>query len=275
MPYFTTSDGLHIHYTDTGNGKPLLCLAGLTRNNRDFSFFSPHATDLRVIAMDCRGRGSSDFDPDYRNYAVPRETQDVIELLDHLGLEHVNILGTSRGGLIAMTLAAIRPERLNGVILNDVGPVIEPSGIERIMDYVGKAPVSKTLDQAALSLKQAMEPQFAGVPVNVWRQQAAFQYKETATGLQLRYDPALRTALQEQIEVGLPPDLWPLFDGLKNIPTGVIRGANSDLLSPRTLAEMHRRHPGLVSAEVPDRGHVPFLDEPQSITVIRKILDLT
>lgn len=274
MPQFTTSDGVRLTYEDTGSGKPLLCLAGLTRNSRDFSFFTPHANGLRVITMDYRGRGDSDFDPDYRNYSVPREAQDVIELLDHLKLDRVSILGTSRGGLIAMTLAAIRPERLSAVILNDVGPVIEPSAIGRIMNYVGKAPASTTLEQAAFALKQAMDPQFPGVSIETWRQQAAFQYEETGTGLRLRYDPALRTALQEQIAAGPPADLWPLFEALNPLPTGVIRGANSDLLSAETLAEMHQRHAGLISAEVPDRGHVPFLDEPQSITVIRKVLDL-
>ncbi|WP_170440501.1 alpha/beta fold hydrolase [Ruegeria arenilitoris] len=274
MPQFTTSDGLRLAYEDTGSGKPLLCLAGLTRNSRDFSFFAPHANGLRVITMDYRGRGDSDFDPDYRNYSVPREAQDVIELLDHLKLDRVSILGTSRGGLIAMTLAAICPERLSAVILNDVGPVIEPSAIGRIMDYVGKAPAATTLEQAAFALKQAMDPQFPGVSIETWRKQAAFQYEETGTGLRLRYDPALRTALQEQIAAGPPADLWPLFEALNPLPTGVIRGANSDLLSAETLAEMHRRHAGLISAEVPDRGHVPFLDEPQSITVIRKVLDL-
>ncbi|WP_170420212.1 alpha/beta fold hydrolase [Ruegeria arenilitoris] len=274
MPQFTTSDGLRLTYEETGSGKPLLCLAGLTRNSRDFSFFAPHANGLRVITMDYRGRGDSDFDPDYRNYSVPREAQDVIELLDHLKLDRVSILGTSRGGLIAMTLAAICPERLSAVILNDVGPVIEPSAIGRIMDYVGKVPVATTLEQAAFALKQAMDPQFPGVSIEIWRKQAAFQYEETGTGLRLRYDPALRTALQEQIAAGPPADLWPLFAALNPLPIGVIRGANSDLLSANTLAAMHRRHAGLISAEVPDRGHVPFLDEPQSITVIRKVLDL-
>lgn len=275
MPRFKTSDGLNIHYKDTGTGKPLLCLAGLTRNSRDFSFLYPHVPDLRVIAMDYRGRGYSDFDPNYSNYTVLNEMQDVIALLDHLGLEKVCILGTSRGGLIAMALAASQSGRLSGVILNDVGPVVEPAGIARILDYVGKTPVSKTLDQAAIALKQAMEPHFPDVPLKLWRQQAEFQFEESSEGLRLRYDPALRTALLEQIETGPAPELWPLFDALKGIPTGVIRGANSDVLSRETLDEMHRHHPGLVSVEVPDRGHVPFLDEPQSVAIIRKILDLT
>ncbi len=273
MAFFTTSDGLRIFFEDTGAGTPLLCLAGLTRNSLDFSFFAPHATDLRLITMDYRGRGQSDHDPDFTNYNILREAQDVIELLDHLALEKVTLLGTSRGGLVAMALAAGHGNRLAGVILNDVGPVIEPAGIVKIMDYVGKAPTATTYDEAATALQHFMEPQFPGVPLDIWRQQAEFQYAQTPTGLTLRYDPALHDALLAQAASGETPDLWPLFDALRAIPTGVIRGQNSDLLSAATVHEMHDHHPGLISAEVPDRGHVPFLNEPQSLTVIRKVLD--
>ncbi|MCG6559879.1 alpha/beta hydrolase [Ruegeria sp. 1NDH52C] len=273
MASFTTSDGLRLFYEDEGTGQPLLCLAGLTRCSRDFEFLRPHVTDLRLIRLDYRGRGQSDYDPDYRNYNVLREAHDAIELLDHLALDRVSVLGTSRGGMIAMALAASHPDRLAGVILNDVGPVIEPAGIARIMDYVGKKPVSKTHDQAALALKQAMEPQFPGVPLSVWRKQAEIQYAATDQGLALRYDDGLHKALLDQAATGAIPDLWLFFDALRDIPTAVLRGANSDILGAGTVAEMHRRHPGLISAEVPDRGHVPFLDEPQSLDLIRRILE--
>ena len=273
MAEFTTSDGIRIYFEETGTGTPLLCLAGLTRNTRDFSFLAPHVTDLRLITMDYRGRGQSAYDPDYMNYNIFREGQDAIELLDHLGLSKATILGTSRGGLIAMALAANHPERLSGVILNDVGPVIEPAGIAKIMTYVGVQPASKTFDEAAQALKHLMEPQFPGVPLKVWRQQAEFQFDEQADGLTLRYDPALRTALIEQAAAGTAPDLWAFFEALRGIPSGAIRGATSDLLSADTLTEMHARHPKLISTEVPDRGHVPFLNEPQSLDVICKVLN--
>ncbi|KIC43653.1 hydrolase [Ruegeria sp. ANG-S4] len=273
MAFFNTSDGLRIHFEETGSGAALLCLAGLTRNSKDFSYFAPHATDLRLITMDYRGRGQSDYDPDYMNYNVLREAHDVVELLDHLELEKVTILGTSRGGLIAMALAASNPERLAGVVLNDVGPVIEAAGIAKIMDYVGKRPAAKTYDEAATALKQIMEPQFPGVSLDVWRRQAEIQFEQTDDGLKLRYDEALRKALLEQAASGATPDLWLFFEALRDIPTGVIRGANSDVLGAATVEEMHARHPGLISAEVPDRGHVPFLNEPQSLDIIRKILD--
>ncbi|WP_170416910.1 alpha/beta fold hydrolase [Ruegeria atlantica] len=272
MAFFTTSDERRIYFEDIGSGTPVLCLAGLTRNCRDFLFLAPHLSDMRMIAMDYRGRGRSDYDPDYMNYNIPRESQDVIELLDHLGLDRVNVIGTSRGGLIAMVLAASHPERLLSVVLNDVGPVLEPSGIAKIMGYVGKQPVSKTYDLAARALQHVMEPQFPGVSLARWQQQAEVQFNETRDGLTLCYDPALRTALLEQAAAGPAPDLWPLFEALRDIPTGLIRGKNSDVLGKDTLTEMHNRHPDLMSAEIPDRGHPPFLDEPQSIELIRKVL---
>ncbi|KUJ78691.1 alpha/beta fold hydrolase [Ruegeria profundi] len=272
MAFFTTSDDRRLFYSDTGAGTPLLCLAGLTRCSRDFSFLAPHVTDLRMITMDYRGRGQSDRDPDFMNYNIFRESHDVIELLDHLGVERVVVLGTSRGGLIAMALAASHPERLSAVILNDVGPVIEPVGIAKIMDYVGKQPASSTYDEAAKALQHGMAQHFPGVSLERWRQQAEIQYEQTETGLVLRYDPALRTALLDQAAAGAMPDMWMFFDALRDIPTGVIRGANSDVLGKNTLDEMHRRHPGLISADIPDRGHVPFLDEPQSLDLIRKVI---
>ncbi len=275
MAFFTTSDGKRLYFEDTGSGQPLLCLAGLTRNSRDFSFLAPHISDLRMITMDYRGRGQSDHDPDFMNYNILREGLDVIELLDHLGLKKVSILGTSRGGLIAMALAASHPERLSGVILNDVGPVIEAEGIAKIMDYVGKQPVAKTYDEAAETLQKIMDSRFPGVPLTIWRQQVEHQYLQSETGLDLRYDSALREALIQQAAAGLPPDLWPLFDALRDISTGVIRGANSDVFGAATLGEMQSRHPDLIWAEIADRGHVPFLDEPASLDVIRKTLDAT
>ncbi|MCG7518614.1 alpha/beta fold hydrolase [Ruegeria sp. Ofav3-42] len=275
MAFFTTSDDRRIYFEDTGAGKPVLCLAGLTRNSRDFSFLAPHLIDMRMIAMDYRGRGQSDHDPDYMNYNVNRESHDAIELLDHLGLDRVNVIGTSRGGLIAMALAASHPDRLSSVVLNDVGPVLDPSGIIKIMEYVGKPPVSGTYDQAAQALQHVMEPHFPGVPLERWRQQAEIQFEETSDGLALRYDPALRTALLEQATAGGTPDLWMFFEALQGIPTGVVRGANSDVLGKDTLTEMHNRHPGLISAEIPDRGHAPFLDEPQSLELIHKVLNAT
>ena len=139
MARFTTSDGLSLHYTDAGDGPPILCLAGLTRNSADFSFLAPHLSGYRLICMDYRGRGQSDHAPDFMTYNILREGRDAIELMDHLGLDRVTLIGTSRGGLIAMALAHAHPGRLSGVVLNDIGPEVAAEGIARIMDYVGRA----------------------------------------------------------------------------------------------------------------------------------------
>ena len=273
MPHFTTSDGLRLAYEDTGTGTPVLCLSGLTRNMRDFDFLAPFLSGYRMIAMDYRGRGQSDHDPNHANYAVPREALDAVELLDHLGVERCHVIGTSRGGLIAMVLAATVPHRLAGVVLNDVGPVVDPGGIARIMEYVGKPPAAPDLDAAAVRLEASMRAEFPGVSLERWRRMVGNFYEETGGGLALRYDPALRQALLDQAAAGPIPDLWPLFEALKDVPTGVVRGANSDVLTAETLAEMARRREGLVLGVVPDRGHAPFLDEPEALTVIRAVLE--
>ena len=150
MPFFETSDKLRVHYTDEGAGVPILCLPGLTRTTADFDYVTPHLTDVRLIKLDYRGRGKSEWDKNWRNYNLVRESQDVIELLDHLGLEKVAVLGTSRGGLLAMGLALGAKDRLAGVALNDIGPVIEPEGLNYIMGYLGRRPGAKT-DPAGLN----------------------------------------------------------------------------------------------------------------------------
>lgn len=272
--FFTTSDGLRLAYDDRGEGLPLLCLAGLTRNMGDFEpLLGPLAGECRLIRMDYRGRGQSDRDPEVSHYNILREGEDAVELLDHLGLGKAAVLGTSRGGLIAMALGATRIERLSGVILNDSGPVISAQGLARIIDYVGRRPAPLTLDAMAEATAKNMAPGFPGLTAADWRRHVAHWYDERpGGGLDLRYDPGLRDALLAQAQGGALPDLWPFFDALAPLPVAVIRGANSDILSAETFAEMGRRHPGLMRAEVPDRGHVPFLDEPESLALIRTFL---
>lgn len=274
MAVFTTSDGLTLHYEDDGTGRPVLCLAGLTRNSTDFTYLAPHLTQTRLIRLDYRGRGQSDYDPTFMNYNILREGQDAIELLDHLRLDKVVIIGTSRGGLIAMALSLSHPQRLSGVVLNDIGPEVAATGLERIMDYVGKEPPFADLDTAAQALMAGHATDFPGAPLSRWREQAEFMWHEKpGGGVGLRYDANLRDALIGQAGVGEAPDLWQLFDGLANIPLAVIRGANSDLLSAETLEKMQARHPNLIATTVPDRGHVPFLDESQALQAITQLLE--
>lgn len=269
MPKFTTSDGLSLHYTDEGSGQPVLCLAGLTRDGRDFDYLAPHLPGVRLIRLDYRGRGASDWG-DPGTYTIPTEGRDALELLDHLRLERAAVLGTSRGGLIAMVLAASAKDRLTGVALNDIGPEIADTGLRVIEGYLGRNPSWKTLDEAVAKRAAAM-PAFEGVPESRWREEVEKFYRETPEGLVITYDPRLREAVLGGGAQPMP-DLWPLFDALGGLPLCTIRGANSDLLSEATFAEMQRRRPDMIAAEVPGRGHVPFLDEPEAVDALSRWL---
>lgn len=262
---FITSDRLRLVYDDEGEGAPLLCLAGLTRSALDFEYVLPHLTGARVIRLDYRGRGRSEYG-DPASYTVAIEARDVIELLDHLGLEKAAVLGTSRGGLIAMVLAVAAKDRLAGVCLNDIGPEIAPEGLQVICDYIGVEPDEKTLAEAA-AMRAKLQPGFTGVPESRWAEEVAHNYVETDTGLELRYDPRLRENVLAAADAPAP-DLWPMFDALSGLPLALIRGENSNLLTRATAAEMRRRRPDMIYAEVPGRGHVPFLDEPEALAAI-------
>lgn len=270
VDYFTANDGARLAYCDQGTGLPVLCLAGLTRNMGDFDYVAPHLAGVRLIRMDYRGRGQSDR-TGAATYTVPQEGKDALDLLDHLGVAQAAVLGTSRGGLIGMLLAAVAHDRLLGLCLNDVGPVIERVGLERIFDYVGRHPTAASHTALAERLPAAM-PGFANVPEGRWLADAQRHHEETPDGLRIRYDPALREAFLGAFE-GESPDLWPLWDATAGLPVALIRGANSDLLSPEVAAEMIRRRPDTIFAIVPDRAHVPWLDEPESLAAINAWLD--
>lgn len=270
---FETGDGIGLAWEDAGEGLPLLCLPGLTRNARDFDDLAAIRGDrYRLVRLTLRGRGGSDHDPDWRNYTVAVEAQDVLAFLDDRRLARVVVVGTSRGGLIAMLLAAMAPERLAGVFLNDVGPVLESAGLERIMSYLGIAPKARTMDDLALALRATMGEAFPGLPPERWQLLARRWFDEGLDGApRLNYDPRLRDAV-EAASAQPAPDMWPLFDALAGIPVAVVRGANSDLLSRETVAEMRARRPDLVAVEVPDRGHVPFLDEPEAVAALDELV---
>ncbi|WP_050526790.1 alpha/beta fold hydrolase [Pseudorhodobacter aquimaris] len=268
--FFTTSDGTRIAYRDEGTGTPLLCLSGLTRTMHDFDYMLPHLPPCRLIRMDYRGRGQSDF-TGADSYTVPQEGKDAIELLDHLKVEKAAVIGTSRGGLIAMLLAAMAKDRLLGICFNDIGPEINKAGLAKIMDYVGRNPRAKSYDELAATLPQAM-PGFDNVPPSRWMEEARLHYTATAQGLRITYDPALRPAFIAAFE-GPGVDLWPLFDACAGLPLALIRGANSDLLTQSCADEMRKRRPDMAFANIPDRGHIPFLDEPESLTVLHRWLD--
>ena len=272
MPHFQSADGLNLYYTDEGDGLPVLALSGLTRNSRDFDFVAPHLERVRLIRMDYRGRGKSEYARDFTTYSVPAEAGDAVQLLNHLGIDKAAILGTSRGGLIGMVLAATAKDRLLGVALNDVGPELDPRGIAGIMDFVGKPVAAKTLAEAARTRPSLMEG-FKDVPDSRWYDEVARLYKETPDGLENLYDHRLRDALIAAAEQPAP-DLWPVFDAMQGLPAACLRGAGSNLLMVSTFAEMTRRRPDMIAAEVPDRGHVPYLDEPAALDALNRWLEL-
>lgn len=265
MPEFLAPDGTRLFYTDEGAGPPLLCLAGLTRAGTDFDYVAPHLHGRRVIRLDYRGRGRSAW-ADPATYSIPTEAADALALLDHLGIAAAPILGTSRGGLIGMTVAATAKARLTGLCLVDIGPVLETEGLDTIRNYIGKNPSQKTHAEAA-AVRGKIIPGFDGVPVSRWLEEVQRHFVETEQGLRITYDPRLAETLA--VDPAAFPDLWPLYDALDGLPIAVIRGANSELLSAATVDEMAARRPDLVAATVPNRGHVPFLDEPESLAAIR------
>jgi pimeloyl-ACP methyl ester carboxylesterase len=274
MDHVTARDGLRLAYAVDGEGPPLLCLPGLTRNMEDFepvvAAFSDRA---QVIRMDFRGRGASDWG-DPATYQLPNEAEDVLVLLDHLGLRRVTILGTSRGGLVALMLAGTARARLSGVVFNDIGPVVMSEGLAYIMDYLGKPPKFRTLEEAAAAFPRHYGDVFRDVPAATWSAMARRVFREADGRLENRYDPALREAVAPAFAPdAVAPDLWPLFDALDGVPLGLIRGAGSNILSAETAAEMRRRRPDMAYAELPDRGHVPFLDEPEAVAVIAHVLE--
>ena len=270
MPHFTAPDGARLFYRDEGVGRPLLCLPGLTRTGADFDYLAPHLPPLRLIRPDYRGRGGSDWTGP-ASYTVPQEAADVVALLDHLGLDRVAVIGTSRGGIIGMFMAATARDRLAGLCLNDVGPELAPEGLEAIRGYVGAPPTVRTHAQAAEVMARRMTG-FANVPPERWLAEARRHFRQTDQGLELRYDPALREAFAAALDA--PVDMWPLFDACAGLPLALIRGAGSDLLTRETMAEMQRRRPDMIVEEVPDRAHIPFLDEPESLRAIHRFLEL-
>jgi pimeloyl-ACP methyl ester carboxylesterase len=179
------------------------------------------------------------------------------------------ILGTSRGGLIGMVLGAVARGRVLGLCLNDIGPEIARDGLVRIFDYVGRNPAGRSY--AGYAERLARTPGFANVPAGRWLEEARKLAVETPEGLRIPYDPALRDAFLAGFD-GPPVDLWPLFAALAGMPVALIRGANSDLLTAATVVKMQALRPDLLVAEVPDRAHIPFLDEPEAVALIHRFL---
>lgn len=279
--YASAGDGLRLYGRDYGPRSaaslPVVCLPGLARTSADFHALALHlAKDekrpRRVLSLDYRGRGRSDYDRRWRNYDVKVELADVLHFLAAAGIEEAVFVGTSRGGIIAMALSAARPALIRGAVLNDIGPVIEGKGLVRIRNYLGKLPQPVGDAQASEILKHFFGAQFPALSDEDWRSFAAATWKQADGRLVLDYDPRLMKTL-EAIDFESPlPKLWPLFAGLKGVPVLALRGSNSDLLSAATLEAMADAHPRFEAVTVAGQGHAPLLRGREILQQIKRFV---
>ncbi len=271
--YYTSPDGLTLYARDypgpSDAALTVLCMHGLTRNSRDFIGLAEHLSKrYRVLVPDQRGRGLSDYDPNPMAYHPGTYVVDMAALLMQCGVMRPALIGTSMGGLMAMIMTATNPLAVAGVVINDIGPVIDNRGIERIKSYVGKLPEPTTWAEAEQQTRLLNSDIFPDFTDTDWHEftHALYREKTEAGKPVLDYDPAIAVGLAAGSAV--PVDLWPLFEALKAVPTLAIRGALSDLLSVEIFEEMQQRHPLLQAVTVPARGHAPLLTEPTAIAAI-------
>jgi pimeloyl-ACP methyl ester carboxylesterase len=274
--WFDSHDGLRLYsrvYAAAAADAPVvLCLHGLMRNSRDFGELAVHlAARYRVIVPDVRGRGFSARDPNFNNYQIPVYLRDILTLLAGLGAARVTIIGTSMGGLMAMLLAATQPRLVSRIVLNDVGPEVDPRGLERIRGYAGRAAPVRSWPEAAAQVRADYGAAWPNLSDARWDEIARLSYRANAQGVpELDADPLIREPLRDTSRAA--PDLWPLWGALARVPILAIRGAHSDVLSVTTLARMQRGKPDLQALQVANRGHAPLLDEPECVAAIDRFL---
>lgn len=274
--FFESHDGLKLYYRDFGAdqpGTPVICLPGLTRNSRDFEDLANYLSDRRrVLTCDFRGRGFSEYDEHWENYHPPTYVQDTWTLLDHLGIDKVIVVGTSLGGLCAMVMAATNGDRLAGVVMNDIGPEINPAGIARVQEYTGRVPPVKSWEEAAQQTRDIYGDWLPGLNDEDWDKMARRAYRAGEDGVpRLDMDPNIGEAVRK---VGPQKgDPWALFDALADKPVTLLWGVMSDILTEDIVDRMKARKPDLNVVPVPKRGHVPLLNEPECLAAIDAFLE--
>ncbi|MEP0707103.1 alpha/beta fold hydrolase [Parvibaculum sp.] len=277
--FYTSQDGLKLYARDYGErtapGTPVICLPGLTRNSKDFEPLAGHLSARhRVLCPDFRGRGRSDYCDNWTDYTPVHEMMDTLDLMGAAGIGSAIFIGTSRGGLVTMALAAFRPNVIKAAVLNDVGPEVDKKGIERIAGYVGVMEVPATWDEAAVKLRVMNEREFPNLSGDQWRTFARRTFAEEHGAPKLDYDPKIGTAMRKGLEAskGEIPTMWPQFGSLAQMPLLIVRGENSDLLSAGIVERMQADHPSVKSVTAKDRGHAPFLDEPEVLAAIDEFI---
>ena len=274
--YWNSFDGVKLHYRDhEGNRErpPILCIPGLTRNARDFEpVANRFAGDWRVISVDLRGRGGSAFDPDPANYKPMIYVADLLKLLDQLGIADAVFVGTSLGGLCTMALAWTDRERIAGALLNDIGPVVDFAGIERIGGYVGKGDRFASWDDAVDHVSKRLHDVYPDYARAEWDRFVRRTAREDKGGVVFDYDARIADNFEEAVAAP-PVETWPLFEALEGRPVTVLRGELSDLLSADVAARMATEIADCELVTVPRVGHAPSLDEPESIAALERLLD--
>ena len=274
--YWWSRDNLHLHYRDyagPADKPPILCIPGLTRNARDFAPLAERlAGQWRVICVELRGRGESAYAKDSLTYVPLTYLQDLESLIAELALPRFIAFGTSLGGLLTMLLASTGPGRIAGALLNDVGPVLESAGLARIRTYVGKPGTWPTWLHAARAIAETNGAAYPRYEIEDWLAMAKRLGKLTPAGrIVLDYDMKIAEPFRlPGGEAGV--DLWPALEGLKEVPSLLVRGAISDLLSEATADEMARRLPLMERVTVPGVGHAPTLLEPECAQAIDRLL---
>lgn len=274
--FFTNPDGLKQHYRDYNTAGPeapvVLGMPGLTRNARDFADIAAHLSDrCRVICVEQRGRGQSEWDPQPSRYLPVTYIADMMALLKHIGAKEVIALGTSLGGLMTIMIQAMYPGTLKAAIINDIGPEVDPKGIARIKSYVGKGTPPDTWDDAVAAVKNANANVYPNFTAEDWRWYTGNLYEDVQGKPVVMYDPAISQNFEGE-ESQSAPDLWPVFRAMHSIPTVVLRGEISDILSADTLERMAREHPDLTPVTVPGLGHVPLMREPECLEAIDTLI---
>jgi pimeloyl-ACP methyl ester carboxylesterase len=276
--FVSAPDGLRLHVRNYGQASlpalPMVCLPGLARTSADFealagALSSDAARPRRVIALDYRGRGRSEYDRDPANYTFHTELADVVAVIAALDCAPAIFVGTSRGGILSMMLAALRPTALAGVVLNDIGPVIEPKGLMRIKGYVGRLPQPRNFEEGADILRRLFSAQFPKLGPEDWLAAARRTFKQEENGrLVSTYDDKLAKTM-EGVAFDKPlPALWKEFDALANVPLLAIHGENSDILTPATVKTMRAHHANMETIDIPNQGHAPLLAEADIIARI-------